>query len=86
MESCNVIISDLRTYRRIITFDLVSPLNKTQMFYVETQLKKRERKEEGIVTEKNQTEQEAFGIYSEFLCVDCIAKHQRAERKLRHSS
>lgn len=28
MESCNVIISDLCTYRRIITFDLVSPLNE----------------------------------------------------------
>lgn len=48
--------------------------------------RKRERKEEGRVTEKSQTEQEAFGIFSEFLCVDCIAKHQRAERKLRRWS
>lgn len=40
--------------------------------------KKREKEKE-----KRRTEQEAFGIHSGFLCVDCIAKFQRAERKLR---
>lgn len=45
--------------------------------------RKRERKREGVVKEKSQTEQKAFGIHSGCLCVDCIAKYQRAERKLR---
>lgn len=31
--------------------------------------------------EKRIKEQEAFGIHSGFLCVDCIAKYQSSERK-----
>ena len=51
---------------------------KPQPFSVEAQFRmKRE--------EESQTEQGAFGIHSGFLCVDCIAKYQRSERKLRCS-
>lgn len=49
---------------------------------METQLRKEKEKGE----ERSRTEQEAFGINSGCLCVDCIAKLQRAERKLRRLS
>lgn len=49
---------------------------------METQLRKEKEKRE----DRSRTEQEAFGINSGFLCVDCIAKLQRAERKLRRMS